>query len=210
MPQLEPRSFSFNSPYGACQTCHGLGSQWSFDPARVIADPSKPLLDGGLSAGSSSSLMLHHLNDAAKKFRIKIEKPFEDLSEKHQKLLMDGGTGFAGILKLLQQLYDESPSEDYRAWLLEQMTPAKCPECKGARLRASSLSVRVKEVSIADFTHSSVARLIPMLEGWKLSEREEQIAGRVLGEIRNRLQFLSAVGWYYPSLDRSSATLSGV
>jgi len=209
IPQLEPRSFSFNSPYGACQTCHGLGSQWSFDPGKVIADPSKPLLDGGLSMASSSSLMLHHLNDAAKKFRIKIDKPFEDLSTKHQALLMEGGAGFPGVLKILQQIYDESPTEEYREWLLTHMTATKCPECKGARLRASSLSVRVKDVSIAEFTHSSVARLLPMLHDWKLTEREEQIAGRVLSEIRNRLQFLSAVGLDYLSLDRSSATLSG-
>jgi excinuclease ABC subunit A len=209
VPQLEPRSFSFNSPYGACQTCHGLGSQWSFDPGKVIADPSKPLLDGGLAFASSSSLMLHHLNDAARKLRIKIDKPFEELSEKHQRLLIEGGSGFPGVLKILQQIYDESPSEDYREWLLEHMTPTKCPECKGARLRASSLAVRVKDVSIAEFTHSSVARLLPMLAGWKLTDREQQIAGRVLSEIRNRLQFLSAVGLDYLSLDRSSATLSG-
>ncbi|MFN7936855.1 MAG: excinuclease ABC subunit UvrA [Bryobacteraceae bacterium] len=208
VPQLEPRSFSFNSPYGACQTCHGLGSLWSFDPGRVIGDASKPLLDGGLSACSSSSLMLHHLNEASRKFRIKIDKPFEELSEKHQKLLLEGGSGFPGILKILQQIYEEA-TEEYRAWMLEQMTPTKCPECKGARLRASSLAVRVKDVSIADFTHSSVARLLPLLGEWKLTEREEQIAGRVLSEIRNRLQFLSAVGLDYLSLDRSSATLSG-
>jgi len=209
VPQLEPRSFSFNSPYGACPTCHGLGSQWAFDPGKVIADPSKPLFDGGLNWGAGSTLMMHQLTDAAKKFRINLTKPFEKLTEKAQTLLIHGGNGFKGVLGILQQIYDESPTEDYRQWLMEQMTPSSCPDCKGARLRPSSLSVRVKDLSIAEFTRTSVARLLPLLTTWQLNSREEQIAGRVLQEIQHRLEFLSAVGLDYLSLDRSSATLSG-
>ncbi|MBI3683637.1 MAG: excinuclease ABC subunit UvrA [Acidobacteria bacterium] len=209
VPQLEPRSFSFNSPYGACSSCHGLGSLWSFDPGKVIADASKPLLDGGLSAGAGSSLMMHHLHDAARRLKIDISKPLEELPPKTQKLLIEGGSGFPGILSLLQRIYDESPSEDYRLWLFEQMSPTTCPECKGARLRPSSLSVRVQELSIAEFTHMPVARLWPLVKGWRLNEREGQIAGRVLEEIVHRLEFLAAVGLDYLSLDRSAATLSG-
>jgi excinuclease ABC subunit A len=209
IPQLEPRSFSFNSPYGACPECNGLANQWAFDPARIIADPSKPLLDGGLSAGAGSSAMVHQLNEAARKLKIDLSKPYEDLTEKQRKALMDGSGAFPGILAILRQIYEDTPSEDYRLWLFEQMTPTKCPACKGARLRPSSLAVRVKEVPIGDFTHLSVARLLPLLSTWKLTDREHQIAGRVLEEIRNRLEFLSAVGLDYLSLDRSATTLSG-
>ncbi|MCS7025321.1 MAG: excinuclease ABC subunit UvrA [Bryobacteraceae bacterium] len=209
VPQLEPRSFSFNSPYGACPRCHGLGSQYTFDPEKVVADPSRPLLDGGLSAGANSVIMQRYLEEAARRFKIPLRTPFEEFPAKTQKLLLEGGPGFPGIVRILQQIYEESTSEDYRQWLFEQMTPTTCPECKGARLRPSSLAVRVKGVSIAEFTRSSVARLLPLLESWRLSEREQQIAGRVLEEIRARLEFLSAVGLDYLSLDRSSATLSG-
>src|SRR6185436_531369 len=82
VPELEPRSFSFNSPYGACAACHGLGNQWAFDPAKVIADPTKPLLEGGLSAGAGSTLMNHQLVEAARRFRINLAKPFEDIPQK--------------------------------------------------------------------------------------------------------------------------------
>ncbi len=209
VPQLEPRSFSFNSPYGACPSCNGLGSQWRFDASKVIADPTRPLLDGGLSAGAGASLIQHHLNDAARRFRFKLTKPFEDYPEKTRKLLLEGGNGFPGVLSLLQQLYEETPSEDYREWLLEQMSPAPCPACGGARLRPASLAVRVKQISIAEFTRLPVARLLPLVSGWQFNERERQIAGRVIDEIRNRLEFLSAVGLDYLGLDRSSASLSG-
>ncbi|MBL8230637.1 MAG: excinuclease ABC subunit UvrA [Bryobacterales bacterium] len=209
VPQLEPRSFSFNSPYGACPACHGLGSQYSFDPEKVVVDPSKPLLDGGLSAGAGSAMMQHYLQDAARKHKINLAKPFEELPAKSQKLLIEGGAAFPGIVAILQQIYEEANSEEYRQWLFEQMTPTTCSDCKGSRLRPTSLAVRVKGMSIAEFTRSSVARLVPALEGWKLSDREHQIAGRVLEEVRSRLQFLSAVGLDYLSLERSSATLSG-
>ncbi|MDX1984163.1 MAG: excinuclease ABC subunit UvrA [Bryobacteraceae bacterium] len=209
VPQLEPRSFSFNSPYGACPTCHGLGSQYAFDAGKVIADPSKPLLEGALSAGASTSLMTTHVNEVARKQRIRIDKAFEDLPAKTQKLLIEGGGGFPGVLKILQQVYDETPSEDYKQWLMEQMTPTACPDCHGARLRPASLSVRVKDISIGEFTAMPVMRLLPLTRGWRFTERETQVAGRVLEEIRNRLEFLSAVGLDYLSLSRSAATLSG-
>ncbi|MBL8211687.1 MAG: excinuclease ABC subunit UvrA [Bryobacterales bacterium] len=209
VPQLEPRSFSFNSPYGACPTCNGLANQWSFDPGKVIADPSKPLLDGGLAAASSASAMVHQLNEGARKLRIDLSKPFEDFTEKQRKVLIEGGTGFKGIVAILKQIYDETPSEDYRLFLFEQMTPTRCPDCKGSRLKPSSLAVQVHGLGIGEFTRLPVSRLIPLLGGWQFNDREQQIAGRVLEEIRNRLEFLSAVGLDYLSLERSAATLSG-
>ncbi|HUI53428.1 MAG TPA: excinuclease ABC subunit UvrA [Bryobacteraceae bacterium] len=208
VPQLEPRSFSFNSPYGACEECHGLGSTWSFDPAKVIVDTSKPLLDGGLGPGAGSWSMQKRLEEFAAKARIDLKKPFEDLPRKTRDLLLEGGNGFEGIVEILDGVYQES-SEGYREWLTEYMSPVTCSACKGLRLRPASLSVRVKNFSIAEFTSLPVARALATVRNWELNDREAQIAGRVLDEIRRRLEFLSAVGLDYLSLERSAATLSG-
>ena len=90
MPQLEPRSFSFNSPFGACETCNGLGNRWTFDPVKVIVDPSRPLLDGGLGPGGESSYVIHALNALAAQQKIPIQKPFDDLTVKQQTMLLEG------------------------------------------------------------------------------------------------------------------------
>jgi excinuclease ABC subunit A len=208
IPQLEPRSFSFNSPYGACEECHGLGSTWNFDPVKVIVDPAKPLLDGGLGPGAGSVAMQQRLEEFAKKARINLKKPFEDLLRKSRDLLLEGGNGFPGILAILDGVYRES-SEAYREWLTEYMSPRDCAACKGKRLRPASLSVRVKNFSISEFTSLPIARALVTVRNWKLTDREAQIAERVLDEIRRRLEFLSAVGLDYLSLERSAATLSG-
>ncbi len=208
IPQLEPRSFSFNSPYGACEECHGLGSKWTFDPAKVIVDPGKPLLDGGLGPGAGSWTMQQQLEELARKNRINLSKPFEDLPKKARDMLLEGANGLPGILGILDESYQNS-TEAYREWLTEYMSPAECPACNGKRLRPASLAVRVKNFAISEFTGLPVARALVTARNWELSEREQQIAGRVLEEIRRRLEFLSAVGLDYLSLDRSAATLSG-
>ena len=208
VPQLEPRSFSFNSPYGACEECTGLGSKWSFDVAKVIADPSKPLFDGGLGPGGSSWLMQHRLNELARKHRINLSTPFDQLPDKTRQLLINGSEATPGIFGILEEGY-QSSGDSYREWLTEYMSPSECPACRGKRLRPSSLAVRVKDFSIAEFTALPVARALKTLGNWEFHDRERQIAGRVLDEIRRRLEFLSAVGLDYLSLDRSAATISG-
>jgi excinuclease ABC subunit A len=208
VPQLEPRSFSFNSPYGACEECHGLGNRWSFDPAKVVTDHSKPLLDGGLGPGAGSYLMQQQLEALAKKSRIPLDKPYEDLPKKSRDTLMNGAPGLPGILATLEDSY-QSSSEAYREWLTEYMSPSECTACQGQRLRPASLSVRVKNFAISEFTSMPISRALMTVRNWKLNEREEQIAGRVLDEIRRRLEFLTAVGLDYLSLERSAATLSG-
>ena len=207
-PHLEPRSFSFNSPYGACEVCNGLGSTWSFDSGKVILDESKPLLDGGLGPGASSSYMQNRLADAARRLRIDLDKPFEALSAKARNTLINGGPGIPGILQTLRESFDSAP-EGYREWLMEYMSATTCPSCKGKRLRPSSLAVRVKGVAIDQFTSMSLGRAASAARAWELNERERQIAGRLVSEIESRLEFLMAVGLDYLSLDRSSATLSG-
>ena len=208
VPQLEPRSFSFNSPYGACEECTGLGSKWSFDAAKVIADPSKPLFDGGLGPGGSSWLMQHRLNELARKHRINLSTPFDQLPDKARQLLINGSEATPGIFGILEEGY-QSSGDSYREWLTEYMSPSECPACRGKRLRPSSLAVRVKDFSIAEFTALPVERALRTLGNWEFHDRERQIAGRVLDEIRRRLEFLSAVGLDYLSLDRSAATISG-
>jgi excinuclease ABC subunit A len=208
IPQLEPRSFSFNSPYGACETCRGVGSTWAFDPVKVIAEPSKPLLEGGLGPGSSSSYMISALNEGADKLGIDLTVPFEELPKKIRNVLIHGNSQFAGILKTLDESYARA-SEGYRDWLMDFMSPTACPDCGGKRLRPSSLAVQVKGVSIAEFTNMPIARALPLVRGWEFSGRELQLVGRVVEEIQNRLEFLCAVGLDYLSLERSSATLSG-
>jgi excinuclease ABC subunit A len=209
IPQLEPRSFSFNSPYGACEECHGLGSKWSFDPDKVVIDPSKPLLDGGLGPGGSSRSMRQQIEELARKARIPVTKPFEELSEKARATLLEGQSGLPGVLKVLTTAYEASPTATYRDSLAEYMSATECAACHGKRLRAASLAVRVKNFSIAEFAALPVARALNTVRNWELEEREAQIAGRVLDEVRRRLEFLSAVGLDYLSLERSAATLSG-
>ncbi len=215
VPQLEPRSFSFNSMYGACPECHGLGSKYDFDPAKVINDWSKPLLEGGLGPGSASQNLLHMLRITAATYGIDLSTPFEKFPEKIQDLLLNGEagrggkTGFHGIFGYLKQNLEESTSEGYRDWLMDHMSATVCPACQGKRLRPESLAVRVNWMSIADFTALPVEQALAVAQGIKLAGREAAIAGRVMHEIVERLQFLNAVGLGYISLDRSAATLSG-
>jgi excinuclease ABC subunit A len=215
VPKLEPRSFSFNSAYGACPECHGLGSKYDFDPAKVINDWSKPLLEGGLGPGSASQNLIHQVKIVGAAYGIDLSTPFEKLPDKIQNLLLygepekRGKTGFLGVFAYLKNAMDESSSENYRDWLMEHMSATECPACRRKRLRPESLAVQVEGISIADFTALPVSRALEKAKGIQLTGRDAQIAGRIMHEIVERLQFLHAVGLGYISLDRSAATLSG-
>jgi len=213
---LEPRSFSFNSLYGACTECKGLGSKFDFDPARVIVDWSRPLLDGALGPGAGSTYLQRIIELAAAAYKIDLKQPFEKFSAKTQNLLLYGPeqkdaprVGFHGILAYLRQNLDESTSDSYQEWMMQYMSATPCPKCEGKRLRPESLAVKVNGVSIADLTGMPVARALPFVKSIKLNEREKAIASRVLQEIGERLEFLSAVGLSYLSLNRSASTISG-
>jgi excinuclease ABC subunit A len=201
--------------WGGCPECHGLGSTYDFDPAKVINDWSKPLLEGALGPGSASQNLIHQVKIVAAAYGIDLSTPFEKFSEKIQNLFFygepegRGKTGFLGIFGYLKNSLDTSASETYRDWLMEHMSATACPACHGKRLRPESLAVQVEGMSIADFTAMPVARALEKAMSIRLRGREEQIAGRIMHEIIERLQFLSAVGLGYISLDRSAATLSG-
>jgi excinuclease ABC subunit A len=215
VPQLEPRSFSFNSSYGACPECHGLGSRYDLDPAKVIVDWSKPLLDGGLGPGSASQNLIRSLHLVIQAYGFDLSTPFEKFPDKIQNLLLNGEpqrggkTGFLGILGHLRQNLEASTSDTYREYLLDYMSATECSVCHGKRLRPESLAVKVNGMSIADFTSLPIARALEAARSIKLTGREQTIAGRIAHEITERLEFLHNVGLGYLSLGRSATTLSG-
>ena len=220
VPQLEPRSFSFNSPFGACPECHGLGSKYEFDPAKVIVDWTKPLFEGGLGPGSATSSLQRTLQMAAAAYGFDLETPFEKFPRKTQNLILYGnpsnggssqGLHFGGVLPFLERNLEESTSDTYREWLTQYMSPAPCTACKERRLRPESLAVRIAGLSIADFTALALTDARDAVDKIRatLTLRQRKIAARPLGEIAERIDFLLAVGLSYLTLARSAATLSG-
>ena len=150
VPKLEPRSFSFNSTYGACPECHGIGSIYDFDPAKTITDWSKPLLDGAMGPGSTSQYLLRLIKLAADKYKINLRLPFAELPKEHQDLLLygpprneAGRTGFHGIFAWLREMMEETRSDTYREYMMNYMSAAECPRCRGRRLRPESLAVTI-------------------------------------------------------------------
>ena len=216
VPKLEPRSFSFNSTFGACPECHGLGSMYDLDPAKVITDWSKPLLDGGLGPGSASQYLIKLINLAAERYDINLKTPFEDLPPRQQHILVYGPpknetsrTGFHGILSYLRDTFEEARSDGYRDYMMSFMSATPCPTCRGKRLRPESLAVKINGLSIADFTALSLNRALQAAYELSFTAREALLADRIRREIIERLEFLCAVGLSYLSLNRSAATLSG-
>ena len=216
VPKLEPRSFSFNSTFGACPECHGLGSLYDLDPAKVITDWSKPLFDGGLGPGSSSQYLIRLTQLAADRYGIDLKVPFEDLPAKQQHILIYGPskndaprTGFHGILAYLRDTIEEARSDTYREYMMSFMSATPCPACRGKRLRPESLAVKIGGLSIADFTALPLNRALSAAINLNFTAREALIAERIRREVVERLEFLCAVGLNYLSLDRSAATLSG-
>jgi excinuclease ABC subunit A len=235
VPQLEPRSFSFNSPYGGCPDCNGLGSKYDFDPAKVIVDWTRPLFDGGLGPGSGSTYLKRTLELAAYAHGFVLDTPFEKFPARTQNLLLYGyppsngrhiadapeasgkklraekGFRFQGILKFLERNFEESSSDTYREWITQYMSATLCSTCHGKRLRPESLAVKLGGWSIADFTALSLsaARSAVGKILAQLTPRQSEVATRPLEEVSERLDFLLAVGLGYLSLSRSAATLSG-
>ena len=220
VPRLEPRSFSFNSTYGACPECHGLGSIYDFDPAKTITDWSKPLLDGAMGPGSGSSYLLRLIKLAAEKYKINLKVPFEQLTKAQQDLFLygppkgeTGRTGFHGIFAYLKSNLDDTKSEGYREYMMQYMSATTCPRCHGKRLRPESLAVTVpiggNAMSIADFTALSLERALTGARAMQFTGRDRIVADRLQREIIERLEFLNAVGLDYLSLNRSAATISG-
>ncbi|HVC47358.1 MAG TPA: excinuclease ABC subunit UvrA [Terracidiphilus sp.] len=216
VPKLEPRSFSFNSTFGACPECHGLGSIYDLDPAKIITDWNKPLLDGGLGPGSASQYLVRLIHLAAERYKINLKTPFDELPAKQQHILIYGPpkgegprTGFHGILAHLRDSIQEARSEGFREYMMNYMSATPCPACRGKRLRPESLAVKIGGLSIADFTALPLNRAFSAASELVFTQRESLIAERIRREIVERLEFLCAVGLSYLSLDRNASTLSG-
>ena len=230
---LSPRHFSFNSPYGACPDCAGIGSRLAIDEALVVPDASLSLEDGAIQAwrrgGRRMILYYRHLlKNVAKYFGIPMDVPFEDLPKKTRDLLLHGSGDevvsftfrrggkqhryekpFEGVIPSLERRYAESDSDYTRQRLRGYMTRGHCHSCDGARLKPVSRACTVGGISIVDFTRMSVIHASAFINDVDLSEQEQHIAGEVLKEIRVRLSFMKDVGLGYLTLDRESGTLSG-
>jgi excinuclease ABC subunit A len=213
IPAIEPRTFSFNSIYGACEVCNGLGMKYDFDPARIIRDRSKPLLHGAL--GLSDVWCDEEFADRVRKIGAylgaDLSQPFEQLPAKAQNAIFYGvkerGKRLDGVIDLLNSYYgqDMLAADD----LADMMVTRPCAACHGARLRPESLAVRVANRTIAEVVAWPIADCLKFFSELRLGERDELVAGRIIREIRDRLDFLSAVGLNYLSLDRAANTLSG-
>jgi excinuclease ABC subunit A len=228
--ELTPRMFSFNSPFGACPTCDGLGNRMEIDPSLVITDPTLSIHERVIEpwASSTSNYYTQLIQAVCSHFQMNPETPFEELPLDHQKLLLYGSkerfpfhytndmgftrdtiTTFEGVVKNLSRRYRETASDMVREQLESYMSSKPCPTCKGARVREESLHVRVGEENIDHVTRLTIAEALTFFESLQLSEKEQQIARLILKEIESRLGFLSNVGLDYLTLYRSAGTLSG-
>ena len=230
--EFTPRHFSFNSPYGACKTCLGLGTKLFFDPDLIVPDKNKSISDGAIVAwrrGGRRLIMYYKmlLRGLSKHYKIDLETQFKDLPERVQAELLRGSSEeieftywrkgawrklvkkFEGVIPNLERLYEETDSEFTKARLQQYMVSMPCPDCKGARLRPESLAVTVGRKSIIDVTRLSIEQAIGFFGALSLTEYEQRVADQVLREIHSRLGFLQNVGLGYLTLDRQSDTLSG-
>lgn len=218
-PEVEPRLFSFNSPYGACPECNGLGFSPEFDPDLVVPDHDLSLAEGALAPwGKPKRSMRHHARATQFWMRceralamegISLKAKWRNLNEGQRGVILHGTHGFSGCIPALQKLYADSESEYFRSELEQFMTERPCAACSGARLRPESLAVKVGDLSIAQLTGLSVAKALAWVSELKLTEKEATIAAQVFKELQARLHFLNSVGLDYLTLDRAARTLSG-
>jgi excinuclease ABC subunit A len=213
-PEISPRMFSFNNPYGACPECGGLGTRWELDPGLVVPNPNRSLAQGALApwANRESTYFRQTMQLLAKRHRFSLETPWKKLRKEIQKVILYGtgeSGGFEGVLRVLDRRYRETSSEEMKREIEHFMSLRQCPSCEGQRLRAESRSVLIGGESIAKISELSIKEAAKFFEDLTLSERELVIARRVLKEIRERLGFLQNVGLEYLTLDRAAASLSG-
>ncbi len=230
MPEPAPRNFSFNSPYGACPPCGGLGTRMYFDENLVVPDRALSIREGAIApwAGRSSLYYFQTLDALSRHFDFDINAPFGQLPERIQKVLLHGSGNeeirfyldrggrrffysrpFEGVLTQLDRRYRETNSNAVRMDLARYINMRECPTCLGSRLKKESLSVTVAGKNIYEVCKLSIGECLTFFETMSLSRQQTLVSERILKEIRERLKFLVDVGMDYLSLDRSSGTLSG-
>jgi len=229
--ELEPRSFSFNSPFGACPECTGIGTRLEVDEELVIPDDALTINEGAIapwSGGHSSEYFLRILEGLAKELNFSLDKPWSKLTTKVKEAILHGwdyevhvkyknrygrvrnySTGFEGVVSFIERRHSETDSDFSRDKYEAYMRETPCPVCKGTRLKPEVLAVTLGEKNIAEICQLSIAQCAEFLKKLSLNAREKQIAERVLKEVHARLGFLLDVGLDYLSLERPAATLSG-
>jgi len=223
LPELSPRMFSFNSPYGACPACDGLGTKLEFDPDLIVSDKSLSLFDGAVEAWRRTGIQMarwywHVVRRFCKDFGADGDVPYRRLSKRLKRILIYGtdekdvrkfGAKFAGVIPDLTRRFRKTESEHIKRRLHSYMSELPCPSCGGSRLRPESMAVTVDEKTIHALSCMSIEEAWKFFRNVSLSKEKAQIARLVLKEIRERLSFLINVGLSYITLDRRSATLSG-
>ncbi len=235
IPEISPRTFSFNSPHGACQTCHGLGTKLEIDSELVLPNKSLTLAEGAINPWSATTSHLTWYNRileaVGKAYKFSMNVPVKELTDEQIEIILYGtgdrkyrvkvggkhegaysgeyNTIFEGVIPNLERRYRETDSGYIRKKIEHYMRILECPECKGNRLRPEALSVLVNDKSITEVTKFSVKDALDFFQNIDLSEMQKEIAKQILKEIINRLNFLENVGLNYLTLDRSANTLSG-
>ena len=230
LPELEPRLFSFNAPYGACPDCKGLGIKLQMDEDLVIPDDSLSINEGCIKTLSDDQEGIYYkqLEICCNHYKIDMDKPFKKLTKKEKDIVLHGspdvirfnyktkgGTTYdkldryEGIIDNLERRYMETSSSWIREWLENYMVEYTCDTCHGARLNDSVLCVKVGNINIYEMTQMSIKNLLNFINNLKLTKEQASIADLVMKEIKSRLEFLSNVGLEYLTLDRSAGTLSG-
>ena len=231
--ELTPRLFSFNSPFGACPTCTGLGVQLKADPALIVPDESKSILDGAITAPGWASIRSDgvsrmYFEALSKKYQFSLRQPYSELSDAVKQVILYGTGGeklelhydqprgkgvlhqaFEGICHNLERRYNETQSDASKKEIEEYLSQCPCPACQGRRLRPEALAVTVGGLSIFEATELPVDEALPFFNGLELTGNQQLIAAQILKEIRARLGFLQSVGLSYLTLSRASGTLSG-
>ena len=230
LPELEPRLFSFNAPYGSCPDCKGLGVKLSIDPELVVPDKTKSLEDGAIVTlgDDTDNIYFKRLECLCKHYKIDITKPFNKLTKKEQELIFYGSTEpikfnyasrsgnitnqidyYEGVINNLQRRYMETTSTWIRDWLENYMIEQECETCHGARLDDKVLQVKVGNKNIYELCSMSIGKIKEFFDNLKLSKEHEEIARLLIVEIKNRLEFLINVGLEYLTLSRMAGSLSG-
>ena len=227
--KLEPRMFSFNSPFGACSCCSGLGVEKEIDTSRVVIHPEKSINEGAIKGWENPDTYYRKILDTTcQHYKIDLNKPFEKLSKKEQDTVLYGSDDeiffkstsdsghsweksdfYEGVIGNLERRYLETSSSYIRDWIESMMSERLCRECKGKRLSTAARSILINGMNITDFTDMSIRVAHASTDGLTLTEKEAKIANLVLKEIKERLSFLINVGLEYLTLDRSAGTLSG-
>ncbi len=226
--EVTPRIFSFNSPYGACPKCTGLGSSLEFDKDLIVPNYNLSINEGALAPlKKPSPYYAHQINALARKYKFDLDTPVKDLSKDQLKALLYGsdeslkfryewkrGFGeytdtYEGIIPMLERRYKTTESEHIRFYLHRFMSPIVCSHCKGARLKPESLAVKIAGKTIAEVSNYDVQAMMDFISGLKLTQNEETISRQIIKEINLRLKFLSDVGLNYLTMNRETWTLSG-